>query len=91
MEFEWDDRKAAHNLAKHGVPFTEAATVFYHPLSLTADDPDHSTDENRFITIGASDQGRLLMVAHADRDDTIRIISARPATPRERKAYESGS
>ena len=66
MNFEWDERKAAHNLVKHGVAFTEAATVFYDPLSLTFPDPDHSTNEDRFITIGTSDQGRLLIVAHAE-------------------------
>ncbi len=91
MEFEWDERKATRNLAKHGVLFTEAATVFYDPLSLTVEDPDHSADEDRFITIGMSDQGRLVIVAHADLDDTTRIISARLATPRERKQYESGT
>lgn len=91
MNFEWDERKAAHNLVKHGVAFTEAATVFYDPLSLTFPDPDHSTNEDRFITIGTSDQGRLLIVAHAEQNDTLRIISARPTTARERKLYESGS
>ncbi len=91
MNFEWDERKAAHNLAKHGVAFTEAATAFYDPLSLTFEDPDHSVDEDRFITIGRSDRGRLLIVAHAEHNDTLRIISARPTTARERRLYESGS
>lgn len=91
MDFEWDERKAAHNLAKHGVSFTEAASIFFDPLSLTFEDPDHSVDEDRFITIGLSDQGRLLIVAHAEHDDTLRIISARPTTPRERKLNESGT
>lgn len=91
MDFDWDERKAAHNLAKHSVPFTEAATVFYDPLSISFGDPDHSMDDDRYITIGMSDRGRLLIVSHADQDDMIRIISARSTTPRERKIYESGS
>lgn len=91
MNFEWDETKAAHNLAKHGVPFMEAAAVFYDPLSLTFADPDHSLDEDRFITIGTSDRGRLLIVAHTEHNDTLRIISARPTTAKERKFYESGS
>ena len=90
MEFDWDERKAAHSLAKHGVPFTEAATVFYDPLSISFGDPDHSLDEDRYITIGMSGRGRLLIVSHADQDDMIRIISARLVTARERKLYESG-
>ena len=90
MRFQWDPAKAAANLDKHGVSFEEAATVFRDPLSVTALDPDHSLDEERFITFGVSTSGRLLVVAHGDRDDTIRIISARPATPAERKIYEEG-
>ena len=89
MEFEWDDRKAEYNLQKHGVSFTEAATVFYDPLSITFDDPDHSDDEDRFIIIGTSAQARVPMVAHTDRGD--RIISARTLKPKERRLYESGS
>jgi uncharacterized protein len=88
LRLEWDPAKAAGNFAKHGVSFEEAATVFRDPLSATAPDPDHSLDEERFITFGVSTSGWLLVVAHADRDDTIRIISARPATPGERKIYE---
>ena len=88
MHFEWDPRKALENLAKHGVSFEEAATIFRDPLSATGPDPDHSTDEERFVTFGMSTGGRLLAVAHTDRDDTIRIISARPVTPNERKIYE---
>jgi uncharacterized DUF497 family protein len=91
MEFEWDDRKAGYNLQKHGVSFTEAATVFYDPFSITFDDPDHSDEEDRFIIIGTSAQQRLLMVAHTDRGDRLRIISARTLKPRERRLYESGS
>jgi len=64
--------------------------VFRGPLSVTDQDPDHSLDEERFITFGVSTNGRLLVVAHADQDDTIRIISARSATPAERKIYEEG-
>ena len=90
MTFEWDPRKAAENHARHGVTFEEAATVFRDPLSATGADPDHSVDEDRFITFGMSMAGRLLVVAHTDRDDTIRIISARPATPIERRVYEKG-
>ena len=90
MTFEWDPRKAAENRARHGVTFEEAATVFRDPLSATGADPDHSVDEDRFITFGMSTAGRLLVVAHSDRDDTIRIISARPVTPSERRIYEEG-
>lgn len=88
MDFEWDERKAAANLRKHKVSFTEAVSVFYDPLSATGDDPDHSIDERRFVTFGISASGRLLAVSHSDRDDAIRIISARPVTPVERSIYE---
>lgn len=90
LEFEWDPDKAAANIRKHGVTFEEAATVFGDPLSLTAHDPDHSEDEDRYITMGTSVEGRPLIVSHTDRDDRIRIISARKATRREQKAYENG-
>ena len=90
MRFEWDPVKAAENLAKHGVSFEEAATVFRDVLSATGADPDHSVDEERFVTFGVSAGRRLLAVAHTDRDDTIRIISARPVTPSERNIYEEG-
>ncbi len=76
MLFEWDPNKATANFAKHRVSFREAATVFRDPLSMTFDDPDHSDDEERYITIGTSSGGRRLIVAHTDRDDHIRIISA---------------
>ena len=89
MIYEWDQAKAADNERKHGVPFDEAATVFLDPLAETFDDPDHSADERRFITIGESTQRRLLFVAHADRGvDRVRIISARPATRGETNAYQ---
>jgi len=90
MRFEWHPEKAAKNLRKHKVSFTEAATVFGDDLSITVDDPDHSEQEDRYITIGLSHQGRLLMVAHTERSDTIRIISARELTSTEREAYEEG-
>ena len=88
LEFEWDPDKAARNIRKHKVSFNEAATVFGDPLSLTFFDPDHSIEENRYLTIGTSRLGRLLIVAHADQGDGIRIISARQATRRERESYE---
>jgi uncharacterized DUF497 family protein len=82
--------KAAANLRKHRVGFQEAATVLEDPLSTTFPDEVHSTEESRFVTIGVSDQGRVLVVAHAERNDTIRFISARRATRRERAFYEQG-
>jgi uncharacterized DUF497 family protein len=88
MEFEWDSRKAASNLRKHKVSFTEAATVLSDPFSITVSDPDHSTEENRYITVGVSYRLRLLIVAHTERGDRIRIISARELTRTEREAYE---
>src|SRR5437868_3527374 len=88
MEFEGDSKKAIANLATHGVSFHEAATVFSDPLAITYYDPDHSDDEDRFLTFGHSIQGRLLVVSHTDRNDRTRIISARQATRRERRQYE---
>ena len=88
MEFEWDPRKAKINLRKHGVSFTEAGTIFGYELAITVSDPDHSSDEDRFITIGWSDRRRLLIVSHTDRGNRIRIISARELTKAERKEYE---
>jgi uncharacterized DUF497 family protein len=90
VTFEWDPRKAAENRARHGVTFEEAATVFRDPLSATGADPDHSVDEDRFIPFGMSTAGRLLVVSHSDRYVTLRIISARPVTPSERRIYEEG-
>ncbi len=90
IEFEWDERKAAVNSGKHGVSFHEAATVFGDQLALTFADPDHSDQEDRFITFGLSESGRLLLVSHTDRGHKVRIISARLATARERKIYEEG-
>jgi hypothetical protein len=88
MEFEWDPKKAALNLKQHGVSFQEATTVFGDPLSITAPDPDHSSEENRCIIVGQSHRGRLLIVSHTERGDRIRIISARELTRKERRAYE---
>jgi uncharacterized protein len=90
VDFEWDWAKAAENFAKHGVSFEEAATALRDPLSATGADPDHSFGEERFITFGVSSRGRLLIVAHADRGDIIRIISARQANRTERKIHEEG-
>ena len=91
FRFHWDPHKARANLKKHGVSFEEAATVFGDPLSLTIVDPEHSTpDEHRFLLLGQSASGRLLVVAHTETDDDIRLISARLATRRERRDYEEG-
>ena len=89
MQFEWDPRKAAANVARHGVVFAEALTVFGDPLEATIPDPDHSTGERRFLSTGRSVAGRLLVVAYTERQRRVRLISARPATARERKAYET--
>ena len=90
MQFEWDAEKAQRNLAKHGVSFDEAATVFGDPLAVTIHDPNHSHQEYRFLTTGLSNRGRLIIVAHTDREERVRIISAREATASERSQYESG-
>ena len=88
MQFEWDPKKAKENLKKRNISFDEAVTSFYDPLSATFDDPDHSTTEQRFITIGFSSKNHLLVVAHAERGKITRIISARLATAHERKKHE---
>jgi uncharacterized DUF497 family protein len=88
MEFEWDPKKATANVQKHDVTFQEAATVFGDPLAITFEDPDHSTDENRYITFGLSLQNRLIVVSHTERGDRTRIISARLMDRKERKIYE---
>jgi hypothetical protein len=90
MQFEWDPKKAAANERKHGVAFQEAATVFSDPLAITFADPDHSFDENRYITFGFSRLDRLLVVSHTSREDRTRIIGARLTTRQERKIYEEG-
>jgi len=91
LEFEWDAAKARSNVAKHGVDFPEAATVFGDALSRTMRDPDHSDDEQRYVTMGSSYRQRLLVVSHTEAGDRLRIISARRATPREQRAYEQGT
>jgi len=90
MRFEWNPRKAAVNLSKHGVSFQEASTALRDTLAATARDFHHSVGEQRFITFGLSAAGRLLTVSHTDSGDLIRIISARLATRLERKIYEEG-
>jgi uncharacterized DUF497 family protein len=90
MEFEWDKEKAAANLAKHGVSFDEARTVFDDPLYVDFYDPDHSLDEHRYIIIGESRQRRPLIVSYTERGDVIRLISAREVTRSERETYEEG-
>ena len=87
--FGWDPPKAKSNLEKHGVSFEEASTAFQDTLSLTIDDPLHSINEERLILIGISQENRVLVVVHTERGDNIRIISARKATNKERKSYES--
>lgn len=90
MHFEWDTKKAIVNKRKHGVTFEEASSALRDPFSATAHDPDHSENEIRFVTFGVSSQGRLLTVSHTDRDNAVRIISARLATNIERQIYEEG-
>jgi len=91
LSFEWNEQKARTNLAKHGVSFEEATTVFGDPLSLTIPDPAHSQTEARSVILGHSYRQRLLVVMHTERGDNIRIISARPASRRERKNYEENN
>ena len=87
--FEWDANKAAINRKKHGISFEEASTVFGDTLSITIDDPQFRKGEYRFVTIGLSSRGRVIVVAHTDRNDRIRLISARKAKPFERRYYEN--
>ena len=91
MDFEWDPVKDDTNEQKHGVSFAEAMTVFADPLALTGYDPDHSDNEDRYITMRMSADPRLMVVSHTDRDDKIQIISARLASRGERKDYEDGN
>lgn len=88
LRFDWDPEKAASNEKKHRVAFSEAATAFADPLSITIPDPGHSSGEARFILLGLAFRGRLVVVAHTEESDSIRIISARPATRSERRSYE---
>jgi uncharacterized protein len=90
MHFEWNQKKAAVNQRKHGVTFEEASSALRDSYSATTHDPDHSEYEERFVTFGLSSKGRLLAVAHTERGDAIRIISARLATNSERQIYEEG-
>ncbi|HEX3556964.1 MAG TPA: BrnT family toxin [Thermoanaerobaculia bacterium] len=90
MWFGWDEDKAAANEHKHGVTFEEAATCFYDPHQVAFYDPDHSEEEDREILIAHSEGGRLLLVVYTLRDETIRIISARPTTRKETRSYETG-
>jgi uncharacterized DUF497 family protein len=89
VQFAWDSNKAAENLNKHGISFDEALSVFGDSLATTIDDPDHSIDEFRFLTMGYSKNQKLIVVAHTEQEGKIRIISAREPTPQERKQYES--
>jgi uncharacterized protein len=91
LNFEWDEEKAKTNFKKHRVSFDEAMTVFTDPFSITISDPDHSVDEQRYIDIGSSDKGRVLVIVYTERRSNIRIISCRKATPTERKLYEEAS
>ena len=88
LTFEWDEKKADENLKKHGVSFDEAKTVFNDPFSVTIYDPDHSNDEQRYIDIGLSLKGRLIVVSYCERGETIRLISSRKATRKEQRYYE---
>lgn len=90
MQFEWNPEKAKSNLRKHKVSFEEATTVFRDDFALTGDDPDHSIGEERFVTFGLSSSGRLLIVAYTERQERIRVISARLMTKSERRLYEEG-
>ena len=87
MVYEWDSGKATANLKKHQVAFAEAATVFLDPLAVTYQDPDHLEGEPRYVTVGESSRRRVILVAHLDRRDRIRIISARRATRKEAHEY----
>ncbi len=88
VQFDWDEQKAASNVMKHSVSFEEAATVFSDPLAAIFDDEEHSSEEMRELLIGHSLSGRLLLVSFTERTDVVRIISARPATRKERQDHE---
>ena len=90
MKFQWDPKKAADNLRNHGVSFDGATTVFGDPLAATIPDPDHSSEEARFVTMGQTASQRLVVVMHTDRGEDVRIISARRATAGEKKKYAEG-
>jgi len=88
MRFKWNESKAARNVSKHRVSFEEAKTIFDDPLYVDFYDPDHSDDEERYLIVGESNQGRLLIVSYTERGNAIRIISAREVTRIEREVYE---
>jgi len=90
IEIVWSEKKNRLNISNHRVTFSEAGTIFDDPLQISMNDPDHSFDERRYITIGVSEQNRLLIVAHTFDNDKIRIIKARKPTRRERRNYEKG-
>jgi uncharacterized DUF497 family protein len=90
MKYEWDENKAVKNLAKHGVSFAEAKTIFDDPMYVDFYDLDHSEDEECYLIVGESNRGRLLIVSYTERRESIRIISAREVTKSEREAYEEG-
>jgi uncharacterized protein len=90
MKIEWDPKKGKSNLKKHGVSFEEAATALSDPMAATGADPDHSITEERYVTFGVSEKGRLVVVSHTEKNDTIRIISARKASKGEQELYEEG-
>ena len=90
MEFEWDKKKAAENIRKHGLSFHEAATAFSDPLAITFDDPEHSIGEHRLLTFAITRNGKLVIVSHTERNRKMRIISTRLMTKPERKIYENG-
>jgi uncharacterized protein len=89
LTFEWDEVKNAANVLKHGISFEQASEIFLDPLSLTIQDPEHSDVENRFVTIGTTLVGMIVVAIHVDREGRVRMISARLATPKERRDYES--
>ena len=88
LTFEWDEEKAKENFTNHQVSFHEGATIFHDPYIATMHDPDHSEDEDRYLSLGFSSQGRLLVVSYTEREGNIRLISCRKATRREQKRYE---
>ena len=90
MKIEWDPEKAKFNLKKHGISFEEAATALSDPMAATGADPDHSITEERYVTFGVSEKGRLVVVSHTEKEETIRIISARKASKGEKELYEEG-
>ena len=91
IKFDWDPDKARRNLRKHRIDFNEASTVFADTLSITIPDPDHSHDEERWVTVGVSNRHRLLVVVHTEENEMIRLISARTADRLERRKYEEGN